>query len=159
MELNLLGKVTDSRLFFFSDSTCWKSSVDPAAIKFCVGFCTCFLICYALFYLRGSQPKLYVPCFSGICPEFPLGPARCRGGFHSRGGSKWSLLSHTHDSASWSVILQRLRWQCALSLHGKCVVGFILNKFWYVEVKNKSLVSRESRKWRFARICLIFNCL
>lgn len=99
-----------------------------------------------LFYLRCSEAQLCVLCFSGICPEFPLRPARCRGGFHSRGGSKWSLLSHAHDSASWSVILQRFRWQCTLSLHGKCVVGFILNKFWYVEVKSMSLVSRGFRK-------------
>lgn len=98
MELNLLGKVTESRIIFFSDSR--KSSIDPAAIKFSVGFCTCFLISYARFYLRCSQPKLYVLCFSGICPEFPLGSSWCRGGFHSRGGSKWSLLSHAHDSAS-----------------------------------------------------------
>lgn len=155
------GKVTGSRwiLFLFSGSICWKSSIDPAAIKFSVGFCTCFLISYALFYLRCSQPKLSVLCFSGICPEFPLGPAGCRGGFHSRGGSKWSLLSHAHDSASWSVILQRFRWQCTLSLHGKCVVGFTLNKFWYVEVKSKSLVCRGFRKWKFAGIWLICNCL
>lgn len=137
-------------IFDFWQVTLWKTQI---FIK------TCFLISYALFYLRCSQPKLHVLCFSGVCPEFPLGPAGRRGGFHSRGGSERSLLSHAHDSAGWSVVLQRFRWQCALSLHGKCVAGFILNKFGYVEVKSKSLVNRGFRKWRFAGICLIFNCL
>lgn len=41
--MNMLRKVTDFRLLFFSDSICQgKSRIDPAAIKFSVGFCTSF---------------------------------------------------------------------------------------------------------------------
>lgn len=79
---------------------------------------------------RTAQMSLkFWPAFSpGVRAELPPGAFRVSGGFHSRGRSQRLLLPQSHDLTCGGVLLQCIRWQRSLSIHGEIICFQLVNQ-------------------------------